>query len=57
VRPIEIGHRNNETAELLSGRATDATVILHPCDKVTDGVRVSKFAGGDRLWALEDSIG
>lgn len=41
VRPIDIGHRNNETAELLSGLATDATVILHPSDKVTDGVRVS----------------
>ena len=41
ARALEIGHRNNEDAELLAGLAAGATVILHPSDKIADGVRVS----------------
>jgi HlyD family secretion protein len=37
---LEIGHRNNQTAEVLSGLSTDERVVLHPSDRITEGVRV-----------------
>jgi HlyD family secretion protein len=39
-RTLEIGHRNDEAAEVLSGLRPDERVILHPSDSVADGVRV-----------------
>ena len=37
---LDIGHRNDEAAEVLSGTGTGDRVILHPSDAVADGVRV-----------------
>ncbi len=37
---VDIDHRNNTYAEVLDGLAPDDVVILHPNDRVADGVRV-----------------
>ena len=39
---IEVGHRNREAAEVLSGLEVGERVILHPSDRVHDGVAVSE---------------
>ena len=39
-RDVEIGHRNPAEAEVLRGLAAGETVILHPSDRIKDGVRV-----------------
>jgi HlyD family secretion protein len=39
---IEIGHRNNRMAELLSGLSEGDRVVLHPSDRVKDGTRVAE---------------
>lgn len=39
-RVVEIGKRNGLQAEVLSGLDEAATVIIHPSEKVEDGVRV-----------------
>jgi HlyD family secretion protein len=44
--PIEIGQRNASFAEVLSGLSEGAAVILHPSDRVADGVRVTALPGG-----------
>lgn len=46
VVPIEIGHRNGELAEVLSGLDPGDKVILHPSDQIADGVRVRKRQSG-----------
>jgi HlyD family secretion protein len=38
---VELGQRNTLFAEVLGGLAEGATVVLHPSDRVGDGVRVS----------------
>lgn len=40
LRHIEIDHGNGREAEVLEGLETGATVILHPGDRISDGVRV-----------------
>jgi HlyD family secretion protein len=40
--PIEIGHRNNRVAEVISGLSPGDQVIFHPSDRVTDGARVAE---------------
>jgi HlyD family secretion protein len=40
LRPIEIGPRNEIEAELISGLAEGAAVVLHPPDVLLDGGRV-----------------
>lgn len=40
LTPVEIGRMNDEEAEITSGVSLGRTVILHPSDKVRDGVRV-----------------
>ena len=40
LRPVEIGHRNDLEAEILSGLPENAVVILHPSDRIFDGTRV-----------------
>lgn len=40
LRHIEIDHGNGREAEVLEGLETGATVILHPGDSISDGVRV-----------------
>jgi HlyD family secretion protein len=40
TQPVEIGHRNNRSAEVASGLAAGDRVILHPSDRIEDGARV-----------------
>jgi len=42
LTPVKIGHRNNRMAEVLSGVVAERPVILHPSDKISDGVRVTE---------------
>lgn len=39
---LEIGHRNNRVAEVLSGLAEGDKVVLHPSDRVTEGTRIEQ---------------
>ena len=39
--PVELGQRNTAFAEVLGGLAEGALVVLHPSDRVADGVRVT----------------
>lgn len=39
---VEIGHRNNRLAEVISGLSEGTRVVLHPSDRVSDGMRVSQ---------------
>lgn len=43
--PVQIGHRNNRMAEVLSGLAAGDRVVLHPSDRVTDGARIAQREG------------
>jgi HlyD family secretion protein len=40
LRPIELGHRGRLDDKLASGLAPGATVILHPIDRISDGIAV-----------------
>jgi HlyD family secretion protein len=40
LRPIELGHRGRLDVELARGLASGATVILHPTDRISDGIAV-----------------
>jgi HlyD family secretion protein len=42
LRRVEAGKMNDDEAEIVRGLAADDRVILHPSDKVFDGVRVSE---------------
>lgn len=42
---VQIGHRNARTAEVLAGLSKGDQIVLHPSDRITDGVRVSPRAG------------
>ena len=37
-RPVEVGHRNGVSAEILSGLQAGERIIVYPSDSVTDGV-------------------
>jgi HlyD family secretion protein len=39
-RTVQIGHRNNEDAEITGGLADGDAVVLHPPDTLSDGDRV-----------------
>jgi HlyD family secretion protein len=41
---VQIGHRNSRTAEVLSGVAERDRVVLHPSDRIKDGIAVSERA-------------
>jgi HlyD family secretion protein len=43
--PVEIGQRNMDFAEVIKGTAEGTMVILHPSDRVVDGVRVVRSGG------------
>jgi HlyD family secretion protein len=43
---VDIDHRNNTTAEVTGGLASGDVVILHPSDKVSDGVAVTARQAG-----------
>jgi HlyD family secretion protein len=38
---VELGHRGRTEVEIVSGPAVGATVVLHPGDRVGDGVRLA----------------
>jgi HlyD family secretion protein len=40
--PVAIGHRSAFEAEILGGIPAGAEVIVHPSDKITDGVKVEE---------------
>lgn len=40
LRPVEIGRRNGLEAEVLSGLSVGDEVVIHPSDKIRDGVQV-----------------
>lgn len=40
IAPVEIGHRGETEVEIVSGLAPDATVVVHPSDRVKEGARV-----------------
>jgi HlyD family secretion protein len=42
IAVVEIGRRNNRTAEVLGGLVPGELVILHPSDRVTDGTAVTE---------------
>jgi len=42
VRTVEIGHRNNREAEVLSGLQDGDRVVLHPSDRISDGDAVTR---------------
>jgi HlyD family secretion protein len=39
---VQIGHRNNRAAEVISGLAAGDRVVLHPSDRVSDGAAVAE---------------
>lgn len=40
--PLRIGRRNNRVAEVLGGLTSGEVVVLHPSDRIADGVAVSE---------------
>ena len=38
---VQIGHRNNRQAEILTGLSVGDVVVLHPSDRVSEGARVA----------------
>jgi HlyD family secretion protein len=40
ITPVKIGQRNNRTVEILSGLSEGDRVVLHPSDRVKDGLKV-----------------
>ncbi len=43
AREVDIGHRNSTFAEVLGGLRKGTQVVLHPSDRIADGVRVSRL--------------
>jgi HlyD family secretion protein len=43
---VEVDHRNSRTAQVVNGLAVGQRVVLHPSDRVADGVRVVERDGG-----------
>jgi HlyD family secretion protein len=44
--PVQIGHRNNRSAEIVSGLAEGDRVVLHPSDRVINGTRIAERESG-----------
>ena len=40
--PVQIGHRNNRLAEVVSGLLAGDRVVLHPSDRISDGSRIAQ---------------
>jgi HlyD family secretion protein len=41
LRPVELGQRNDDDGQIISGLDAGAVVVLHPPDTLTDGMRVT----------------
>jgi HlyD family secretion protein len=39
---VQVGHRNARSAEILSGLSKGDEIVLHPSDRISDGVRLSQ---------------
>ena len=46
LRKIDIGHMNGIQAEVLGGLEAGETVLLHPSDRIADGVLVTARPNG-----------
>jgi HlyD family secretion protein len=44
LRPVEAGHRGVDAVEILAGLEPGESVVLHPTDRVSDGVRIEPFS-------------
>jgi HlyD family secretion protein len=42
LKPVQVGHRNNYAAEVVSGLAFGDRVVVHPSDRITDGTRIAQ---------------
>jgi HlyD family secretion protein len=42
LAPVQIGQRNNRVAEVISGLSVGDRVVLHPSDRIQDGVSISE---------------
>lgn len=40
--PVQVGHRNSQTAEVVSGLSDADRVVLHPSDRIADGTSVAE---------------
>jgi len=40
--PIAVGQRNDRVAEVLGGLSAGDRVVLHPSDRITNGVRIAQ---------------
>ncbi|WP_407186991.1 efflux RND transporter periplasmic adaptor subunit [Bradyrhizobium centrosematis] len=40
--PVQIGHRSSRTAEVVAGLAAGDRVVLHPSDRISDGIRIAQ---------------
>ncbi|MEC7761392.1 MAG: HlyD family efflux transporter periplasmic adaptor subunit [Pseudomonadota bacterium] len=47
LTPIDIGQRNSDAAQVLSGLAEGDTVITHPSDRIADGVLIEQRTTGN----------
>jgi HlyD family secretion protein len=45
LRHVELGERNGLEAQIASGLAAGEAVVLHPSDRVGDGVRIAARRG------------
>jgi len=41
LRRVRVGHQSAQAVEIVAGLGRGATVIRHPTDQITDGVRIS----------------
>jgi HlyD family secretion protein len=41
LQPVDLGERNDTEAQILGGVSVGQTVVLHPPDTLTDGMRVT----------------
>ncbi|MBR0843236.1 HlyD family efflux transporter periplasmic adaptor subunit [Bradyrhizobium liaoningense] len=42
AKPVQIGHRNNRFAEVVSGLTEGDQVVVHPSDRIADGSRIAQ---------------
>jgi HlyD family secretion protein len=40
LRPVTLGHRSGQSAQILSGLSEGSSVIVHPSERVRDGARI-----------------